>query len=112
MEEGELAHWTLLAKIGPNPDSRKTGHIHDMNTLKKRWPPGSRWNNPNLTKKATFAYNPGPKTRANAWYKAFVRYGPSEGEKHMFRHLLDLARVTLVFSDAVLLCAGLQDILD
>jgi len=93
--------------IGPEPD--KHGKV-DTIALKKRWPVGCRWNHPRATKKATFAYNPGSKDKDKARSKAFVRYGPSEGPG-MYRHLLDIARVTLVFSDASLLRGGLQQII-
>jgi len=58
---------------------------------------------------ALFAINPGPKARAAAQTKAFVRYQPCEGSR-CHRHLLDLARMTLVFSNSQLLQKGLDEI--
>jgi len=59
---------------------------------------------------ALFAINPGPKARAAAQTKAFVRYQPCEGCR-CHRHLLDLARMTLVFSNSHLLQKGLDNII-
>eukprot|EP00933_Yihiella_yeosuensis_P080212 TRINITY_DN93614_c0_g1_i1.p1 TRINITY_DN93614_c0_g1~~TRINITY_DN93614_c0_g1_i1.p1 ORF type:complete len:736 (+),score=171.92 TRINITY_DN93614_c0_g1_i1:298-2208(+) len=56
---------------------------------------------------ALFAYNPGVKSPEAAKIKALVRYGPAEGTRR-HRHLLDLARLSLVFASSDLLLAGLE----
>jgi len=104
-EQASRAQAALLAAVGP-------GESHaDAAKIGKRWPKGAKWNHPAATKKCQFAVNPGMKSRAAAKQKAFVRFGPSEGENRHW-HLLDLARVCMVFVDATLLRAGLDQIID
>jgi len=74
------------------------------------WRPGSFKNKPVSVPMALFAYSTGPKTAEAARVKATVRYGPAEGTRK-YRHLLDLARVCLVFASCDLLQAGLDIIL-
>lgn len=99
------AQAALLAQIGPEDPER-----HDRATLDRMWPSGGRWTHPHASSKALFAFNPGPKARKDANAKAFVRYGPAEGPRR-YRNLVDLARVSLVYSDAAMLNAALDDIL-
>jgi len=106
MELAEKAQAVLLSEVGP-----EAGDKFCAEKLGRQWPKGAKWNHPRATKKAQFAYNPGVKPRDVALAKAFVRYGPSERENR-FRHLLDLARCTLVFSDATMMRAGLEQIID
>lgn len=108
LTEAEKAHWSLLARIGPQ-DTSTMSHIDALELIKKRWPSGSRWHNPVAARGATFAYNPGPKTKSSTWAKAFTRYGPTVGTTR-HRHMLDLARCTLVFPNQTLLRSGLQQI--
>mmetsp|Transcript_51903 Transcript_51903/g.151142 ORF Transcript_51903/g.151142 Transcript_51903/m.151142 type:complete len:1274 (+) Transcript_51903:87-3908(+) len=104
MEVAERAQAALLAKIGPEERS-------DGITLGRAWPVGAKWNHPRATKKAHFAINAGVKPRDKASVKAFVRYGPSSGEGR-YRNLTDLARCALIFVDASLLRAGLEQIIE
>ncbi|CAK0810845.1 unnamed protein product, partial [Prorocentrum cordatum] len=59
---------------------------------------------------ALFAYNPGVKPRAAAEVKALASYGPAEGGRR-HRHLLDLARLSLVFGSCEMLQLGLDSVL-
>jgi hypothetical protein len=67
--------------------------------------------NPSGVPLALFAYDPGIKPKPSAEAKAIVRYGPSEGSGGCYRHLTDLARLLLVFSNCDLLQAGMDHIL-
>mmetsp|Transcript_16956 Transcript_16956/g.45259 ORF Transcript_16956/g.45259 Transcript_16956/m.45259 type:complete len:1062 (+) Transcript_16956:2328-5513(+) len=78
--------------------------------LDKRWPAGSKHSCVKAAPTAAFAYNPGPKSKQAACIKAQVQFGPSEGARR-FMHLLDLARISLVFKDSSLLRTGLEHIL-
>jgi hypothetical protein len=60
---------------------------------------------------ALFVYDNGPKTDASARAKALCRHAPGEGVKGSYRHLLDLARLLLVFSNCDMLSSGLDQIL-
>merc|ERR1719399_2775015 len=74
------------------------------------WPTGTVRPNPAGCPIAHYAYDPGVKSRVAARTKAFVRYGPTEGPRR-HRHLLDVARLKLVFSSCEMLQAGLDQIL-
>mmetsp|Transcript_105368 Transcript_105368/g.187342 ORF Transcript_105368/g.187342 Transcript_105368/m.187342 type:complete len:1389 (-) Transcript_105368:59-4225(-) len=74
------------------------------------WRPGSYRSKPAAVPMALFAQSAGPKTAEAARVKATVRYGPAEGPRK-YRHLTDLARVSLVFASCDLLQAGLDVIL-
>merc|ERR1719336_163840 len=105
MTNGEAAHKLLMKMVGPKPDpnDRKPSNICST------WLPEQKISAPRVAKSALFAYNPGPKSRAAAQFKAFVRFGPSEGTNR-FRHLLDIARLCLVFSDCAALRLGLEQV--
>jgi hypothetical protein len=70
----------------------------------------SRLSEPAGIAMAAYAYDPGVKTEESARAKAVVRYGPSNG-KLRHRHLLDLSRLLLVFSNCETLSTGLDHIL-
>lgn len=99
MEHAEAAHQVLLQAVGPRSRAGP------------EWRIGERYDRPQAARSALFAMNPGVKSRSAAQMKAFVRYGPSEGPRR-FRHLVDLSRVTIVFSDCATLRSGLEQILD
>lgn len=100
--QARAAHLELLRLVGPR-------EMHADVWTDGSWPSRSRWKNPRVCPSALYAYNPGPKKRSSAWVKAFVRYGPTVGlERH--RHLLDLARISLVFADSAMLKAGLKNL--
>lgn len=73
------------------------------------WPEGGRWPAPGVTKHAAFAYNPGPKPQRAAESKAYVLYAPADPSRS-HRHLLDLARVSLVFESCDALRSGVLDV--
>eukprot|EP00443_Scrippsiella_acuminata_P042059 CAMPEP_0115289562 /NCGR_PEP_ID=MMETSP0270-20121206/63575_1 /TAXON_ID=71861 /ORGANISM="Scrippsiella trochoidea, Strain CCMP3099" /LENGTH=1481 /DNA_ID=CAMNT_0002706749 /DNA_START=54 /DNA_END=4496 /DNA_ORIENTATION=- len=79
--------------------------------LDRRWPIGTKHSCARAAPSAAFAYNPGPKSKQAACKKAQVQFGPSEGPRR-FMHLLDLARLSLVFKDSSMLRTGLEHILD
>eukprot|EP00930_Biecheleria_cincta_P014830 TRINITY_DN12591_c1_g5_i1.p1 TRINITY_DN12591_c1_g5~~TRINITY_DN12591_c1_g5_i1.p1 ORF type:complete len:1613 (+),score=403.60 TRINITY_DN12591_c1_g5_i1:103-4941(+) len=74
------------------------------------WRPGDLRSKPAAVPMALFAYSSGPKSQEAAQTKSMVRYGPAEGPRR-YRHLLDLARISLVFASCDLLQAGLDIIL-
>jgi hypothetical protein len=74
------------------------------------WSPGTVRAHPCGVPIALFAIDPGVKTEVAAEAKSLVRYGPAEGF-HRYRHLLDLSRLLLVFSNCDMLQAGLDQIL-
>ncbi|CAK0810841.1 unnamed protein product, partial [Prorocentrum cordatum] len=74
------------------------------------WPPGQVAEKPEAFPMALFAYNPGVKPRAAAEVKALASYGPAEGGRR-HRHLLDLARLSLVFGSCEMLQLGLDSVL-
>jgi len=76
----------------------------------KPWRPGEQRQKPSAVPMASFAYSYGVKNMEAARTKAVVQYGPAEGEKR-FRHLLDLARISLVFRNCDFLQHGLDLIL-
>jgi len=87
MATGRQAHLHLLARVGPEERSP------DLAQLESRWPAGTKWNNPGLTRKAMFAYNPGPKSDEAASAKAFVRYAPAdEAVSPLARYRMRVAR--------------------
>lgn len=104
MEQADHAQDALLAQIGPQ-------NTHDLRThdIRKSWPKGKQWAYPKCCKAARFAFNPGVKSREDAETKAFVRYAPAE-RTNCYRHLLDLARASLIFTDAKALRQGLEEI--
>mmetsp|Transcript_19 Transcript_19/g.64 ORF Transcript_19/g.64 Transcript_19/m.64 type:complete len:994 (-) Transcript_19:60-3041(-) len=75
------------------------------------WRHGTVRPSPGGVPTALFAYNPGVKSEHAAKVKGFVRYQPSSGRKR-YHHLLDLARLTLVFANCEMLQAGLDHICD
>jgi len=75
-----------------------------------RWPPGSTRTSLACIKQALFAYNPGVKQRQAAEIKAKVHFQPGDGERKC-KHLLDLARLALVFPSCALLQAGLEEVI-
>jgi hypothetical protein len=77
----------------------------------QEWLHGEVKSHPSGCPLALFVYDNGPKTEAAARAKAVVRYGPSEGTRGCFKHLLDLSRLLLVFSTCDLLSSGLDQIL-
>jgi len=93
----------LLMRVGP-----KTGSVRPEE-MSKRWPAGSQWKEPAVANTALFAYNPGTKSKEAAHRKALVLYGPSEGPRR-HRHLMDLARLDLVFADCESLQRGLEQV--
>jgi len=74
-----------------------------------RWPPGSTRTSLACVRQALFAYNPGAKQRVSAEIKAKVLFQSAEGDKR-YKHLLDLARLALVFPSCALMQAGLEEI--
>jgi Ca2+-binding EF-hand superfamily protein len=74
------------------------------------WTPETNRPHPAGVPLALFAYDPGVKREAAAEAKSLVRYGPAEG-RNRYRHLLDLSRMLLVFSNCEMLQAGLDQIL-
>lgn len=70
------------------------------------WKTGEVKPRPSGIPMALFAYDPGMKLEMAARSKAYVRYGPAEGWRQ-FRHLTDLARVSLVFGNCEMLKSGL-----
>jgi len=101
MENADAAHELLMRMVGPKLGPREK--------ISELWLPNTEIKAPKASKNALFAYNPGPKSRASAQVKAFVRYGPGEGANR-FRHLLDLARLCLVYSDCASLRMGLEQV--
>jgi len=89
---------------------------HAQELLKERIAPGARWAvgtarpHPQGVPVAMFAIDPGVKTAKAARTKALAQFAPSEGSQR-YRHLVDLARVGLVFSNCDMLQAGLEHIL-
>lgn len=104
MRLAEQAQSCLLTAVGP------ADFTVDKEALARIWPKGGRWPHPRLSKKAQFAYNPGPKTKEAAENKAFVRFGPADFDNR-HRHLVDIARLSLVFPDANMLRCGLEDVI-
>merc|ERR1719203_635575 len=104
MERAEEAQLQLLCLIGGPEDATPQ-------TISERWKPGGQWYHPKATKKAELAFNPGVKSRQAAMAKAVVRYWPAEREQG-YRHITDLARVGLVFTDATQLRARLDHVLE
>jgi hypothetical protein len=74
------------------------------------WKKGTKWSHPDAVPIALFALDNGIKSYESAHSKARVRQGPSEGNPGCFKHLLDLARVLIVFSSCDMLVAGLDQI--
>jgi len=104
MQHAEAAQLVLLRAVVQQ--SRP-----DADDSEGRWAPGQRFPHPHAATTALFAHNPGVKPRAAAELKARVLYGPAEGPRR-FRHLLDLARLSLVFPDCVALRSGLEQLLE
>jgi len=75
-----------------------------------RWPPGTTRTGLACIRQALFAYNPGLKLREAAEIKAKVKFQPAEGCR-CYWHLLDLARLALVFPSCDLLHAGLDEVI-
>ncbi|CAE7333417.1 unnamed protein product [Symbiodinium natans] len=71
------------------------------------WRPGELRHKPSAVPMASFAYSYGVKSMEAAETKAMVRFGPAE-DKRRYRHVLDMARIGLVFPS----CDFLQDALD
>eukprot|EP00443_Scrippsiella_acuminata_P068862 CAMPEP_0115394162 /NCGR_PEP_ID=MMETSP0271-20121206/12124_1 /TAXON_ID=71861 /ORGANISM="Scrippsiella trochoidea, Strain CCMP3099" /LENGTH=1717 /DNA_ID=CAMNT_0002817825 /DNA_START=1 /DNA_END=5155 /DNA_ORIENTATION=- len=105
MTNAEAAHTLLMQMVGSKHDEPCVEDIEE------RWRVGEKIMHPRAAKTALFAYNPGIKSRDAAQMKAFVRYGPAEGSRR-FRHLLDLSRLSLIFSDCANLRAGLDQLLE
>jgi hypothetical protein len=84
--------------------------------LRQRVAPDQEWSQPSdlcrpgAVPTALYACDPGPKARSQAETKAAVRFGAAEGPRR-YRHLLDLARLTLVFANSEMLMAALEGIL-
>eukprot|EP00928_Gymnodinium_smaydae_P079582 TRINITY_DN6347_c1_g2_i1.p1 TRINITY_DN6347_c1_g2~~TRINITY_DN6347_c1_g2_i1.p1 ORF type:complete len:1259 (-),score=215.95 TRINITY_DN6347_c1_g2_i1:253-3483(-) len=74
------------------------------------WKQGTVRSHPSGVPIALFAHDPGVKSEASARAKAFVRYGPAEGNMR-YRHITDLSRLLLVFSSCEMLMAGLDQIM-
>jgi len=73
------------------------------------WPLGVLAATPRAVPTAAFAYNPGTKCRTAAKMKAFVRFQPADGSRR-HRHLLDLARLALVFPNCDMLLKGFEHV--
>ncbi|CAK0874194.1 unnamed protein product, partial [Prorocentrum cordatum] len=71
------------------------------------WPAGEAYSKPALFPMALFAHNPGVKAQAAAEVKAYVLYGPTDGAQ-AGQHVLDLARLSVVFASWDLLESGVQ----
>lgn len=74
------------------------------------WPRGDAKSQPGGVPDALFAFDPGTKGEGAARVKASALFGPGDaGQRH--RHVLDLARMALVFPSCDMLQAGLEHII-
>jgi len=92
----ECAQTVLVNMFGPPPGRGQ------------EWRAG-KFERPRHARSALFAYNPGVKSRDAAERKAFVRYGPATRERR-FSHVLDLARIGLVFKNSIDILLAIRDI--
>eukprot|EP00927_Polykrikos_kofoidii_P015363 TRINITY_DN16815_c0_g1_i1.p1 TRINITY_DN16815_c0_g1~~TRINITY_DN16815_c0_g1_i1.p1 ORF type:complete len:1519 (-),score=314.14 TRINITY_DN16815_c0_g1_i1:179-4546(-) len=117
-------HEGWAKNIEPNPIRQVEDRMEDLLVSAKhaqvalresiaggpQWTSGSVRAHPAGVPIALFAYDPGVKSEVAARAKATCRYGPGEGPNR-YRHVLDYARMLLVFSSCDMLQAGLDQIL-
>eukprot|EP00929_Paragymnodinium_shiwhaense_P058836 TRINITY_DN29474_c0_g1_i1.p1 TRINITY_DN29474_c0_g1~~TRINITY_DN29474_c0_g1_i1.p1 ORF type:complete len:1401 (-),score=481.33 TRINITY_DN29474_c0_g1_i1:28-4230(-) len=104
--------WQVEERLG---DLLESAHLAQA-TLKEaiagvcEWDRSGTCTHPEGLPIALYASDPGVKSEASAEAKAMVRYGPVSGANR-YKHLLDLARLLLVFATCETLLAGLDQIL-